>query len=962
MPNRLLLLLLILLNLSSYSFATAPANEPILRIDAGAHSDAIERISVDATGKTFLTCSDDKTARLYDVETGSLLKVFRSPVGPGSEGKLYACALSPDGTLAAVGGYTSLDSEKGATIYLFDTGTGALTRRIKNINQVVLDLAFSPDGRNLVASLGGNKGIRLFLTADGRELARDSDYGKSSQSIHYSLDAHIVSTSYDGYLRLYDHSLTLLNKILPTAGQQLHSARFSPDGSRIAVGYKKRTQVDVFSTANLKYLFSPDTSKLKKGGGLSVVAWSADSHTIYAGGGYSDKYVDGLDFIMVSWDKGGRGSSKENYLWMRNTLLASAPLPDGSLLYAGGSAVLGRLFSDGRVDLVHKGSIADYRDFYKEFELSPDGTKVAFSYESGGIGKAWFDIQQRQFQTDFSTIGRLYEPRTISAELNVTNWKDNRSPKLKGLQLKLEKGERSISLAIGPKEKRFILGTNRYLRCYDTTGALLWKKQALGEPWLLNVAPNGKVVVVALSDGTIRWYRMSDSAELLAFFPHADQKRWVLWTPSGYYDASPGGEELIGWHLNNGKDQEVDFFPASRFRESRYRPDIVTKVLETFDEKEAITAANAASNRRESVDLTQQLPPVVTILNYQNGSTVTNENLELNIAVRSPSGAKVTGVRVLVDGRPVTRERGISLKTKQNSGTRNIRVTIPPRNCEVSVLAETANTASVPATVRLVWKGTQPKQDEFIAKPKLYVLAIGVSDYKDPTLKLDLAAKDAQDFAATLKKQKGGLYRDVVTKVLIDDAATKDDVLDGLDWLVRETTSRDVAMLFIAGHGINDPYGTYYYLPQNANLDKLRRTGVVFADIKNTLAALAGKALFFVDTCHSGNVMGGRRAAPTDINGLVNELSSAENGAVVFASSTGRQYSLENLAWGNGAFTKALVEGLSGQADYTGKGKISINMLDLYLSERVKELTNGLQTPTTTKPQTIADFPIAVKL
>jgi len=36
-------------------------------------------------------------------------------------------------------------------------------------------------------------------------------------------------------------------------------------------------------------------------------------------------------------------------------------------------------------------------------------------------------------------------------------------------------------------------------------------------------------------------------------------------------------------------------------------------------------------------------------------------------------------------------------------------------------------------------------------------------------------------------------------------------------------------------------------------------------------------------------------------------------------------------------------------------------MLDLYLSERVKELTGGRQTPTTAKPNTIQDFPIAVK-
>jgi uncharacterized caspase-like protein len=105
--------------------------------------------------------------------------------------------------------------------------------------------------------------------------------------------------------------------------------------------------------------------------------------------------------------------------------------------------------------------------------------------------------------------------------------------------------------------------------------------------------------------------------------------------------------------------------------------------------------------------------------------------------------------------------------------------------------------------------------------------------------------------------------------------------------------------------------------------------------------------------------MGTRRGA-TDITAVINELTSAENGAVVFAASTGNQYSLEDPSWGNGAFTKALIEGLRGQADYPGKGRITINMLDLYLSERVKELTKGQQTPTTTKPHSIPDFPVAL--
>ena len=159
---------------------------------------------------------------------------------------------------------------------------------------------------------------------------------------------------------------------------------------------------------------------------------------------------------------------------------------------------------------------------------------------------------------------------------------------------------------------------------------------------------------------------------------------------------------------------------------------------------------------------------------------------------------------------------------------------------------------------------------------------------------------------------------------------------------------------------MNDSGGVYYYLPANTDLEKLKRTGLLFTEMKNTVASLAGKTILFIDTCHAGNVLGARGVAP-DITGVVNELSSAENGAVVFASSTGRQYSFEDPNWGNGAFTKAVVEGINGKADYTGKGRITINMLDLYVSERVKELTKGKQTPATAKPKTIPDFPLVLK-
>lgn len=89
-------------------------------------------------------------------------------------------------------------------------------------------------------------------------------------------------------------------------------------------------------------------------------------------------------------------------------------------------------------------------------------------------------------------------------------------------------------------------------------------------------------------------------------------------------------------------------------------------------------------------------------------------------------------------------------------------------------------------------------------------------------------------------------------------------------------------------------------------------------------------------------------------------MAKAGQGAVVFASSTGSQVSVELDEFKHGAFTKALLEGLDGKADYTKDGVISTSELDVFVSQRVKELTNGEQMPTTVKPDTTPDLRLFV--
>ncbi len=134
--------------------------EPILRIETGKHGAIILRIDTDAANRFAVTASDDKTVRVWSLPEGRLMRVLRLPIDQGDIGKAYAVAISPDGTTVAVGGFTGTSGH--INIFLFDRASGELKQRLRDLPNVVTHLAYSPDGRRLVAALFGTNGIRVF--------------------------------------------------------------------------------------------------------------------------------------------------------------------------------------------------------------------------------------------------------------------------------------------------------------------------------------------------------------------------------------------------------------------------------------------------------------------------------------------------------------------------------------------------------------------------------------------------------------------------------------------------------------------------------------------------------------------------------------------------------------------------------------------------------------------------------
>jgi uncharacterized caspase-like protein len=247
------------------------------------------------------------------------------------------------------------------------------------------------------------------------------------------------------------------------------------------------------------------------------------------------------------------------------------------------------------------------------------------------------------------------------------------------------------------------------------------------------------------------------------------------------------------------------------------------------------------------------------------------------------------------------------------------------------------------------------------------VLAIGVTNYQDTRLpKVNFPAKDAHDFVAMAKAQQGGLlYGRVVTypkfESLEDGHATHDNILAGLDWIKHAVeNSSDVAMIFLSGHGMNTPDQHYLFLPYDYDPNRIDRTTIDDTEFKKYITKIHGKTLFFFDTCFSGNVLAGKAGdAKPDVDKFANELRSAKNGVIVFTSSTGDEVSLEPPGLKNGAFTRAVLDGIHGQAARPGNAVVSLTDLNGYISHAVSELTHGNQHPMIAIPDTVQDYPIA---
>lgn len=183
----------------------------------------INGASFSPNGKRVLTGSRDGKARVWDLATGQVLATLDHGA------VIYSVGYSPDGHTIATGG----DADDGEA-KLWDAESGALLKKFGGHSEPVLSVAFSHDGRKLLTA-SYDKTARLWDIASGAELREFKGHSWWVWSAAFSPDdAQIVTASQDGTAIVW--SADSASHSAPFTGHAgpIYCAAFSPDGNFVA--------------------------------------------------------------------------------------------------------------------------------------------------------------------------------------------------------------------------------------------------------------------------------------------------------------------------------------------------------------------------------------------------------------------------------------------------------------------------------------------------------------------------------------------------------------------------------------------------------------------------------------------------------------------------------------------------------------------------------------------------------
>jgi hypothetical protein len=248
-----------------------------------------------------------------------------------------------------------------------------------------------------------------------------------------------------------------------------------------------------------------------------------------------------------------------------------------------------------------------------------------------------------------------------------------------------------------------------------------------------------------------------------------------------------------------------------------------------------------------------------------------------------------------------------------------------------------------------------------------YALLIGVDENNVPDWSLPAVTQDIQALSQVLTHPERCAYPSDHVKVLTGMNATRQGILDGLDWLKAclqaDQSDNETAIIHYSGHGWRDETvqpPAYYLIPYDIRKDNLRSRTLRAEDFAEAVFALHPRRLLVsLDCCHAGGMdirdvqpstsfrasaippnllMGGEKSIPASEGSRGLDRLQLGEGRAVMSSSQGDQPSYNRKDGKMGIFTYHLIEALTGHAQpQEGANEVLVSDMMGYVWRRVPE-------------------------
>jgi len=991
------------------SILAESGDRPFLVVEQGRHTARVSRVLYTRDGKAIVTASWDKTIRVWDAKTFQLLRTLRVPAQPGSEGQIFTMALSPDQRFVAAAGYSvgagDVKRYVGDYVVLLDFLTGKVVGSAFSHKQAIFALAFSHDGRKLVSGGGViDQQAVVHEVEESGKLKRvwSARYDSLVTDLAFDPDnERIYTAEYGGAIgRSLPPSggqkprgeLVALNPLLqmmlmtrrpcPPGKCAFHAMALSPDGSELAGGmatgglgiYDPNGNPGVQGVARQKMIRN---ISLPGEGPIGSLAYNSDGSRLAVARGRQVFVVDA---------KEGK-EPLATFSGHDNTVFSASFSPDGARIVSS-SANHVFVWDASSAEVVGQpGGASGQNRIWSVAAGRAKPQLVGFGWnQDGEVAKNKYGKVHKAF--DFAALRVV--PQADPAEFAPVP--EGAEPDFQGDMItgQLKSWARLADESV-------LLGTEYavYRRPKGVRQLKELSKEGIAA-FAVSVSADGQTLYAGLVDGRVQIFD-APSNKLVATLYVAPDEEWILWTPDGWYAASRNGARTVGWNVGGanplamrlGLVEAPQFYPFEQFDLRLNRPDYVLARLGGAGKRRLGAIAAGVARRWKKMGLSEAaLSSGIRAPSLQLGDVPpTTRKKKVKLSVKAQDATyPLSRLNVWVNDVPLLGASGEKLEAKELERVVEVELTAGRNKIQVSVL-NGAGIESLKETRYATYQGRSPK-------PVLHVLAVGVSDYAADAFKLRYAAKDAQDVAALAEKAGKGPFKKVLVHRVVDREATREGILAAKEKLQASKVDDEV-IVFFAGHGLLDEKLDYWFATADMDFEKPGERGLLYEEVEGLLDGIAArKKLLLVDTCHSGEVdkdavevvaAAGEAQGPTvkaravGTRGIRKKLQGAEaavqglgdaigelfqdlrrgSGAMVISSAGGAEYALESSEWNNGVFTFAVLDGLGGKsADRNGDGRVQVSELRDHVSEVVKRLTAGKQTPTARRENLEFDFPV----